>query len=127
MSEKDTRQLLNEIAQTLYDKKAFNLLALDVHRISTLTSFFIIAEGNVDRHVIALSKAVIETMKEHGLRPIHVEGKQDGEWVVIDFMDIVVHLFTPGLREKYQLESLWQQGEVVDLHIELTPQNTKVS
>jgi ribosome-associated protein len=124
---KNNYELLNTIAQTLYDKKAFNLLALDVHQVSTLTSYFLIAEGNVDRHVVALSKAVQERMKEEGVRPIHVEGKQEGDWIVIDYMDIVVHLFTPGMREKYRLETLWQQGEVVDLEIELSPESTKVS
>jgi ribosome-associated protein len=121
-------ELLNAIAQTLYDKKAFNMLALDVHNVSTLTSYFLIAEGNVDRHVVALSKAVQETMKELGHRPIHVEGKQEGDWIVLDYMNIVIHLFTHEMREKYQLESLWQQGDVVDLQIQLSPdESTKVS
>ena len=108
---------LNLIAQTLYDKKGFNILALDVHEVSTLTNYFIIAEGNVDQHVVALAKTVIEVLKKEGEIPIHVEGLDSGDWVVIDYLDVVIHLFMPGVRQKYQLEELWHDGKVFDLEI----------
>ncbi|MCH9610671.1 MAG: Ribosomal silencing factor RsfS [Chlamydiales bacterium] len=111
---------LDIIAQTLFDKKGFNILALDVREISTLTDYYIIAEGNVERHVAALGKAVIERLKEEDERPIHVEGLDLGEWVVIDYLGVVVHLFRPGMRERYRLEELWQDAEVVDLGIEVS-------
>ncbi len=113
----DPLQLLNLIAQEIFDKKGFNILGLDVRDISTLTDFFIIAEGNVDRHVRAIAEAIIETLKARGNRPIHVEGLQDGDWVVIDYMEVVIHLFMPGMREKYRLEELWHEGKIVDLTI----------
>lgn len=106
---------LNAIAQKLFDKKGFNILALDVTGISTLTDYFLIAEGNVDKHVIALAKEVIEMLKQEGEIPAHVEGIKDGDWVVIDYCEIVVHLFKPGLRDKYRLEELWKEGRIVDL------------
>ncbi len=113
-------KLLNLIAQILYDKKGFNILALDVKDISTLTNFFIIAEGNVDKHVSALAKAVIGILKQEGHYPIHVEGLASGDWIVIDYLEIVVHLFMPGMRQKYQLEELWHEGNIVDLEISIT-------
>jgi ribosome-associated protein len=98
--------ILNRIAQVIFDKKGMNILALDVRGVSSLTDFVIIAEGNVDRHVSAIADAVIVALKEEGYQPIHTEGLQSGDWVVIDFLDIMVHLFMPGLRDKYRLEDL---------------------
>lgn len=116
---KDPRLVLNQIAQTLFDKKGTNILALDVRGVSTLTDYFVMCEGNVDKHVIALAKSVIETLKKEGETPSQVEGLDQGDWVVVDYMDLVIHLFKPGVREKYRLEELWQAGEVVDLEITL--------
>lgn len=113
-------KLLNLIAQVLYDKKGFNILALDVREVSSLTSYFIIAEGNVDKHVTSLAKNVIETLKKEGHVPIHVEGLETGDWIVIDYLEIVVHLFMPGMRQKYQLEELWREGQIVDLEISVS-------
>lgn len=115
MKKVDSIGVLNSIAQTIFDKKGFNILALDVRGVSTLTDFFLIAEGNVDKHVVALAKAVIEKLKQEGERPLHVEGLDQGDWVVIDDLEIVIHLFKPGLRDKYRLEELWREGKIVDL------------
>ncbi len=112
---KESRQVLNTIARTVFDKKGFNILALDVRNVSTLTDFFLIAEGNVDKHVIALAKEIIGKLKDEGENPIHVEGIDPGDWIVIDYLEVVVHLFKPGLREKYRLEELWHEGLIVDL------------
>ncbi len=110
--------ILNRIAQAIFDKKGMNILGLDVRGVSSMTDFVIIAEGNVDRHVVAIAQAVLDVLKQEGQRPIHVEGLQTGDWVVIDFLDIMVHLFMPGLREKYRLEDLWKDGQLLDLTID---------
>ncbi len=121
---KDPEKLLNQIAQVLFDKKGINIMALDVREVSTLTDYFIIAEGNVDKHVIALAKSVIETLKNEGESPVHVEGLHQGDWVVIDYLELVVHLFKPGIREKYRLEELWHEGKIVDLELTLPRSGT---
>jgi len=110
---------LDMIAQSIFDKKGFNILALDVRGISTLTDYYLIAEGNVERHVVALAKAVIEKLKGVGEAVAHVEGLETGDWVVLDYLTMVVHLFAPGLRDRYCLEELWHEGKVVDLRIEV--------
>jgi ribosome-associated protein len=115
---KDDRTLLNTIAQIIFDKKGSNILALDLRGVSTITDYVVIAEGNVDRHVVAIANAIEQTLAEQGIKPVHVEGLQTGDWVVIDYLQIMVHLFMPGLRDKYQLEQLWREGEIVDLQIE---------
>lgn len=115
----DPSSYLDAIAQAIFDKKGINILALDVREISTLTDYVVIAEGNVDKHVCAIAQSVVSEMKKRGVTPIHVEGLSEGDWVVIDFLYIMVHLFMPGLRDKYQLEQLWREGHIVDLHIEV--------
>lgn len=117
----DPQTVLNLIGQAIYDKKGQNTLALDVRGTSTITDFVIIAEGNVDRHVVAIAEAISSVTRESGSPPIHSEGLQSGDWVVLDFLDIMVHIFSPGLREKYQLEQLWRDGKIVDLNINLGP------
>lgn len=114
----DPLVVLNAIAQAIYDKKGFNILALDVRGVSSLTDFVIIAEGNVDRHVKSIGNAVMASLKELGLRPFYTEGLGAGDWVVLDFMEIMVHLFMPGIRDKYMLEQLWRDGSIVDLQID---------
>ena len=112
-------EMLNAIAQTIYDKKGFNILAIDVREISSLTDYFLIAEGSVERHVQALSLAVQDKIEEMEYPLFHVEGGKAGEWVVVDCGDILVHLFVPELREKYALEELWHEGALVDLALKL--------
>lgn len=110
-------KLLNEIAQHIYEKKGFNILVLDVQGISNMTDYFLIAEGNVDRHVRALCKMIIDFLAEKGIRPYLVDGENEGDWVVLDYSDFVIHLFIPELREKYALEEVWRQGKIVDVEI----------
>lgn len=111
---------LNAIGQAIFDKRGTNILALDVHEISTLTDYVVIAEGNVDKHVIAIAETIIERLNKLGQPPVYVEGMKTGDWVVIDYLHIMVHLFMPGLRDKYQLEKLWREGKIVDLQIDVT-------
>ncbi len=111
---------LNSIAQALYDKKGFNILVLDVREICTMTDYFIIAEGSVDRHVKALSQTIMDELAQQGQHPMHVEGQQAADWVVLDYSDFVIHLFIPELREKYGLEDVWKKGKIVDVNIVTT-------
>ncbi len=108
---------LNRVAQAIYDKKGFNILVLDVREICTMTDYFIIAEGTVDRHVKAISHAISDELAREGRNSLHVEGQQEGDWIVLDYSDFVIHLFIPDLREKYALEELWQKGKIVDVKI----------
>ncbi len=111
---------LDQVAQLIYDKKGFNILVLDVQGLCSMTDFFILAEGNVDRHVKALSHAIIDEFRKQGREPLHIEGQQEGEWVVLDYSDFVIHLFTPELRTKYFLEELWSKGQIVDVKIDVS-------
>ena len=115
---KKKSNLLTKIGQLVFDKKGYNILALDIHEVSSLTEYFIIACGTVERHVKSIAEEIVETLKKEGMRPLRVDGMETGDWVVLDYGEFVVHLFIDSLRNKYQLEELWQQGEVVELDIE---------
>jgi ribosome-associated protein len=117
----DLQTVLNLIAQTIYDKKGLNILSLDVRGVSSLTDTVVIAEGLVDKHVQAIAQSIIESVAATDLRPLHTEGLQSGDWIVIDYLDIMVHLFMPGMRDKYQLESLWKEGQIIDTDINISP------
>ena len=111
--QQDNDFALNTLIEAILDKKGFNVLILDVRNVSTFTDYFIIAEGNVERHTQAISQNIIEAMKKEGWPPLNMEGDNQGDWVVLDFGGAIVHLFKPGLRNKYALEELWKEGEIV--------------
>lgn len=116
--EKDLH-VLQTICQALYDKKGRNILTLDVRGICFITDYFVFVEGNVDKHVQALSREVRDVLFRLGRKVKHIEGSDEGLWVVIDDFDIMIHLFVPDVREKYRLEQIWSEGKVVDVPIDV--------
>ena len=120
----DQDKILHTIAQTIFDKKGMNILALDVRGVSSLTDYVIIAEGNVDRHVIGIAHGVMDALRKEGERPFQVEGLETGDWVVLDYLEYMIHLFMPGVREKYRLEELFREGKIIDLKINIDSPTT---
>lgn len=94
-------------AEAALDRKARDVVLLDLRGISNATDYFVIASGTSDLHVRAMAEHVMDMLKPLGERPDHVEGLRGGRWVLIDYVDFVVHLFHPAAREFYQLERLW--------------------
>lgn len=127
MNDQTVLKDLNHVAQVVYDKKGFNILVLDVREICTMTDYFIIAEGTVDRHVKALAQTITDELSLHGKQPLHAEGQREGDWVVLDYGEFVIHLFIPELREKYALAELWKAGKVVDVKIDISKPEFKTS
>ncbi|MBU6384171.1 MAG: ribosome silencing factor [Verrucomicrobia bacterium] len=117
---KNSLDTLHAIARVIYDKKGFNILALDVQGLSSITDYLLIAEANVDRHVSSIARAVIEEMRERGEKPLHIEGVQSGDWAVLDFGEVTVHIFSPHLRERYSLERLWGESKIVELELDFS-------
>jgi ribosome-associated protein len=112
---KNPIDILSAIAQVISDKKGMNILALDVRGLSNISDYLLIAEGNVEIHVRALARAVEEEMRKQGGSPVRTEGEKNGDWAVLDDGSVVVHLFSPGMRERYCLESLWKGSKILDL------------
>ena len=112
---------IEQIARAVHEKKGNNVVAIDLRGISSITDYMLIADGNVDRHVIALAKEVEERMRVLGYKAAQIEGLQRGDWVVLDYFQVVIHLFIPEMRQKYQLERLWPDGKVIDLDFKEEP------
>ncbi len=102
-------------AQLCLDFKATDVVLLDLRGVSDMTDYFIVASGTSDTHVRSVGERLIEEMKKEGSPAHHIEGLQSGRWVLLDFVDFVVHLFHPTLRNFYQLERLWSDAEVIPI------------
>ncbi len=94
--------------KALEDVKAVNIRVLDVRSLTDVADTMIVASGTSDRHVRAIAENVVVTAKAAGRRPMGTEGRQDGEWVLIDLQDVLVHVMLPRVREFYALEQLWE-------------------
>jgi ribosome-associated protein len=102
--------LQDVVTAALDDMKAVNVKVLDVRGLTDIADTMIIASGNSDRHVKSIADRVVEKAKESGFRPLGKEGERDGEWVLVDLQDIIVHVMLPRVREFYGLERLWDNG-----------------
>lgn len=109
-------ELAQRAAAILMDRKANDVVLLSLKGVSDMTDYFLIASGTSDTHVRALGGAVLEDLKkETGQMAHHVEGLQQGRWVLLDYVDFVVHVFHPTLRSFYQIERLWADADVIPI------------
>jgi ribosome-associated protein len=103
----------------LLKKKARNLTILNVSRVSSFTDYFVICSGGSDRQVQALADAVREEMKQAGIIPLGAEGEKIGKWILLDYADVIVHIFYEPVRELYNLEQLWPEAPRMDVDMNL--------
>jgi ribosome-associated protein len=94
-------------ARAALDKKASDVVLLDLRRTTAITDYFVLASGTNQKQLVAIADAVMEALRARGLRPGHVEGYPRQEWLLLDYDDVVVHVFTPRTRSFYDLERLW--------------------
>lgn len=102
-----TKELLTAVLNDLSDLKANHVVPLDVHQISSITDYMVIASGTSSRHVRAIADNLVKHMKERNICPLGIEGDLGDEWVLVDLGDVVVHIMQPQTRDFYQLEKLW--------------------
>jgi len=106
----DAQKLAELVAGALDDVKGIEIVTLDVRGLSGFTDFMVLASGTSNRHVKSLAERAQERMRELGIKPIGLEGEQMGEWVLVDFGDVVVHVMLPETRKFYDLERLWHNS-----------------
>lgn len=100
-------------AALCHDMRANDVVLLNLQGVTDMTDYFVIASGTSDTHVRSIGEHIVSELKKQGVRVHHVEGVQQGRWVLLDFVDFVVHIFHPTLRSFYQIERLWSDAEVV--------------
>jgi ribosome-associated protein len=96
------------------EKKAIDIVALDISEIASFASHFLICSGNSSRQIQAIADEVEKKLKERGHRPSHIEGFRNAEWILLDYLDLVVHVFSKRARQYYDLERLWRDGKNLD-------------
>jgi ribosome-associated protein len=107
------QQLLADIVGYAADRKAHDIVELDMRGVVGYTDWFVICSGNTDRQVKAIHDAIHEGCKrDHGLLPRRVDGVAQAQWVLMDYLDVIVHIFTPQTRDFYRLEQLWGEAPV---------------
>ena len=114
-SEREPTSPAMRAASLCLDMKANDVVLLNLRGVTDMTDYFVIASGTSDTHVRAIGEHLIAELKKEGVRVHHVEGVQQGRWVLLDFVDFVVHIFHPTLRSFYQIERLWSDAEVVPI------------
>ncbi|HEY8763984.1 MAG TPA: ribosome silencing factor [Solirubrobacteraceae bacterium] len=113
-------QIASAITEYAADLKALDIVQLDLRGIIGYTDYFVICTGRSDRQVKGIHDAIHVGMKdEHGLLPRRVEGVSDARWILMDYLDVVVHVFTPETREFYRLEQLWGEAPAQTVEVEV--------
>ncbi|HEX4837349.1 MAG TPA: ribosome silencing factor [Solirubrobacteraceae bacterium] len=106
-----SQELLAEICRYAEDKKAADLIELDLREVLGYTDWFVICSGNTERQTKAIHDGILEGLKhDHEVLPRRVEGLASAGWILMDYLDVVVHIFTPATREFYRLEQLWGEA-----------------
>ena len=107
-------EMARDVADYAADRKALDIVQLDLRGIIGYTDYFVICTGRSDRQTKAIHDAIHKGMKDdHGILPRRVEGLSQSHWILMDYLDVVVHLFTPEMREYYRLEQLWGEAPVL--------------
>jgi ribosome-associated protein len=109
----DTDKLARLAADVAFEKKAADVILLDIRGLATFADYFVICTGSNPRQIRAIASAIDEKLNEQGLPSSHHEGSADSGWMLLDFSDVIVHIFGPKEREYYRLERLWSRGKTL--------------
>jgi ribosome-associated protein len=103
------------VREAALSKKARDVVEIDLRKKSSLADFFVVCEGDTDRQTRAIADAIRDAAKTKGISPLHTAGEADGAWILLDYVGVVVHIFLPGERVFYDLETLWNSETMVEL------------
>jgi ribosome-associated protein len=113
----ETKQLVDNVIEGIQEKKGSNIIVLDMADVeNSITNYFIICEGDSDTHVGAIADSVEDyILKKTNEKPFHVEGKKVAQWILIDYLDVIVHVFQRATRSFYNLETLWADAKKTEI------------
>lgn len=114
----ESKDLARRAAIAALNKKAEDVKIFDLRPISSVADYFVICTGVTDIHTKAIREGIVEEIEKDSVRPWHVEGSSAGRWVLIDYVDVVVHIFQPEVREFYSLERLWGDATIESINDE---------
>ena len=114
----DARSLASQAARAAASKQGEAVVVLDMRDLISITDYFVIASGTSERQVKTIAEEVLNDLKARGVRPVRVEGVASARWMLIDYVDFVVHVFDDEEREFYRLENLWRDAPVVEWEVE---------
>ena len=106
---------LAEALEAAADKKALDTVVIDISEVCSFTDNFVICTGTSSRHSPSIADGIEERLRKLRVRPLHIEGRADGDWILLDYVDFVVHIFSERSRQFYDLERLWRAGKRRDL------------
>ncbi|GCF10392.1 ribosome silencing factor [Dictyobacter arantiisoli] len=109
----DIDQLAKAVVDIASDKKASDILLLDIRDVSVIADYFVICSGNNSRQILAIANTIDKDLSKHGATLFHREGSAESGWILLDFGDVIVHIFGPKEREYYRLERLWSEAKTV--------------
>ena len=113
----ETKEMLNIICSVLDEKKAEDIKSINLDGKSIIADYFVICSGRSTTHVKSLADNLDEEMsKKYGIEPLRMEGKQDGKWAVVDYGDVIVHIFHQEQRRIYEIEDLWDDGKNIETY-----------
>lgn len=112
----ETLELVKKAVAALEDKKAEDVTVIDISGVSTIADYFIIANASNQNQLTAMQDAVDEAMYKEGVHAKQIEGNRSSTWILMDYQDIIVHLFSKEDRLFYDLERIWRDGKVIDIH-----------
>lgn len=106
-----SEELKDLIVEHIKEKKGENIIVMDLRRVTSITDYFVICSGTVEQHIKAIKDNLIDKLSEKGIHYWHIEGELANTWVLIDYVDVVVHIFHPLARDYYKLEKLWADAK----------------
>jgi ribosome-associated protein len=116
---------LDRYIEAASEKKALNLIVLDVRDLTSIADAFIICSGRSNRQVNAIADSIVAKLKKHKIKPLSVEGTGEGHWVLLDYGHVVIHVFYEPVREFFDLEGLWADAKRVEIPVQKKLQNSK--
>lgn len=109
------KALVDQIIARAREKKAGGIVVLDIRKAASMADWLVVCQGENPMHTRAVFEAILTGLKQIGTRPLHYEGDDEGRWILIDYVDVLVHIMLPHLRRYYALEDLWHEAERTDI------------